>query len=350
MRRLREILDEYGRLRKLQIHCLSLNDFKEEPESHFGRIQNGHFIGCSGNKVGFALKAIELARNYPNSSVVVGHLHLSPVAWGLKKMGFIRSYILVTYGIEAWREATFLDQRAARCATYIVTISDYTAREFCSHNGIPRYHCRIVPPSLSEEEIGCPTPAYASTNAQLKVLTVGRLSTGDRNKGIDFLIRGVAKVHNDGINVHLTVVGDGDGLPRLQELAATLGLSEKMISFLGIISDKELDDLYRDCGVFAMPSKKEGFGIVFLEAMRFGKPCIGGNHGAIPEIIKHGVNGYLVDYGNVDQLACYLGEFFRSPRLRHELGQRGYEKVKDGYLFTHMQAKWFAVLDELNRC
>ena len=104
---------------------------------------------------------------------------------------------------------------------------------------------------------------------------------------------------------------------------------------------------YQACDVFAMPSKKEGFGIVFLEAMRYGKPCIGGNHGGTPEVITHGVDGYLVDYGDVDQLARYLIEFSSRPELRQAMGKKGYEKVKTRHLFSHMRANWFALLDEL---
>jgi len=96
-----------------------------------------------------------------------------------------------------------------------------------------------------------------------------------------------------------------------------------------------------------MPSKKEGFGIVFLEAMRYGKPCIGGNYGGTPEVITHGVDGYLVNYGDVDQLVRYLVEFSQRPEIRRGMGLKGYEKVKARYLFSHMRDKWFALLDEL---
>jgi glycosyltransferase involved in cell wall biosynthesis len=81
--------------------------------------------------------------------------------------------------------------------------------------------------------------------------------------------------------------------------------------------------------------------------MRHGKPCIGGNHGGIPEVIDHGIDGYLVDHGNVEQLAQYLTDFSQRPAFRQAMGLRGYEKVKARYLFTHMRDNWFGFLDEV---
>ena len=133
-------------------------------------------------------------------------------------------------------------------------------------------------------------------------------------------------------------------LPRLKELALHLGL-DGHVTFLGAVSDERLRLLYQECDVFALPSKGEGFGIVFLEAMRQGKPCIGGNHGGTPEVIEHGVDGYIVNYGDVEQLAHYLVEFFHKPELRRHMGLKGYQKVKASYLFSRMRNDWFDLLD-----
>ena len=112
------------------------------------------------------------------------------------------------------------------------------------------------------------------------------------------------------------------------------------------VPDEKLCLLYQECDVFAMPSSKEGFGIVFLEAMRHGKPCIGGNHGGTPEVIDHGVDGYLVNYGDVAQLTRYVVELSQNADLRRDMGLKGYQKVKAGYLFPHMRDNWFSLLNQ----
>ena len=144
----------------------------------------------------------------------------------------------------------------------------------------------------------------------------------------------------------MRIVGDGDDKGSLENLVARLGL-DGQVDFVGWVPEDKLHHFYQTCDVFAMPSKKEGFGIVFLEAMRYGKPCIGGNYGGTPEVITHGVDGYLVNYGDVDQLVRYLVEFSQRPEIRRGMGLKGYEKVKARYLFSHMRDKWFALLDEL---
>lgn len=346
MRRLWEIVSAYGETRECQVCCLSLVDWREERELQSHPVKHAGFSGCRANKLTFVLRAIGHVMTYPDSLVVVGHIRQAPVAWVLKRLGLIRSYILVTYGIDAWTQVPWLQREAARCAVRIAAITWYTAKEFCKHNGVALERFRIIPPSLAEDEInplGRRVPK--DDTGELGVLTVGRLSIDDRPKGIDTLIEAVGKARSNGANISLIVVGDGDDMSRLRDLTTRLGL-DAQVAFLGAVPDDRLQQLYQECDVFAMPSKKEGFGIVFLEAMRFGKPCIGGNHGGIPEVIDHGVDGYLVGYGDVDRLARYLVEFSQNPELRRDMGLKAYKKVKSEYLFPHMADKWFSLLDE----
>lgn len=344
MRRLREILTMYGEIRGYQLHSLSLVDVEEQKDLHHRSVEQGVFVGCRGKKVLFTLRAICTAWRYPADLVIVGHIGQVPVAWLMRKLGLIQSYILVLYGLEAWKRAEWFDMWGVQGATCIVAITKHTAQEFCKRNGVPLNRVQVIPPTLAEEKIEVPCGGQGLRDS-LSILTVGRLSAGEY-KGIDTLINAVERARSKGAKVHLDVVGDGDDLPRLLELVSGMNLNG-CVAFLGAISDESLQQRYQECDVFAMPSKWEGFGIVFLEAMRYGKPCIGGNHGGTPEVIAHGVDGYLVDHGNVERLADYLIEFSSKPGLRGEMGLRGHEKVRAEYLFWHMRANWFSLLDGL---
>jgi glycosyltransferase involved in cell wall biosynthesis len=197
---------------------------------------------------------------------------------------------------------------------------------------------------VAEEQIELPDDSQRG-HGDLRILTVGRLSIADRYKGIDILIKAIEEARTEGANVRLTVIGNGDDIPRLRELTSHLGLDSHVTFFEGV-PDERLYLLYQECDVFAMPSSKEGFGIVFLEAMRHGKACIGGNHGGTPEVIDHEVDGYLVDYGDVAQLTHYLVELSQNVELRRDMGLKGYQKVKAGYLFPHMRDNWFSLLNQ----
>ena len=89
------------------------------------------------------------------------------------------------------------------------------------------------------------------------------------------------------------VAGDGDGREKLQQMAMQQGLADR-VKFIGKVSETELPDLYRAADVFVMPSTGEGFGIVFLEAMRSGIPVIGGNGDGSMDPLRDGTAGYAV--------------------------------------------------------
>jgi len=100
----------------------------------------------------------------------------------------------------------------------------------------------------------------------------------------------------------IDVVSDGDDRIRLEEKIHKMGLSND-VTFWGFLSKEKLNTTYRDCDAFVLPSRQEGFGITFLEAMQWRRPCIGGKHGGIPEVIVDGETGFLVEYNHVDEPA-----------------------------------------------
>ena len=106
-------------------------------------------------------------------------------------------------------------------------------------------------------------------------------------------------------------MGDGNDRPRLESRARSLGLSHA-VSFAGRVGDDELAALYDRCRFFVMPSRDEGFGLVFLEAMRAGKACIGAR-GAAAEIIEHDVTGLIVDPDRHEDLAAAVFRLFDEP-------------------------------------
>ena len=346
MRRLVEVLAAYKLRNKCSLDCLSLGDEGFVAERHGHPAICDTFIGTKGSKVKFALKALKLARKHRLSLVVIGHVGLAPIGWGLKRLGLIRSYVIIVYGVEVWRTLPWYDRCAVRNAKYIVSITEFTGREFCRHNGFPFAHIKVIPPVLVEDDISQPL-RKALGGGILRVLTVGRLSISDRDKGFDVLIRAVREARDGIANIQLLIVGDGEDVDRLRRLVSSHDLDAE-VTFLGAIGDERLRQLYEECDLFVMPSKKEGFGIVFIEAMRYGKPCIGGKHGGTPEVITDGVDGYLVDYGDVKQLARYLVELSKRSDLRLSMGMKGYEKVKSRFLFPHMRDHWFALLDKLS--
>jgi glycosyltransferase involved in cell wall biosynthesis len=268
------------------------------------------------------------------------------VALLIRLLGATRRYGIVLHGIEAWVRAEWKDRLAARWADVVIATTRYTASEFSQRNGVSPEKLRVVPLALGDNAV---QDALGHANSKpVRLLTVGRLASSERYKGVDTLMHAMARLADAGVKVELDVVGTGDDLNRFRRLAADIGVSNH-VHFVGHVSDERLQELYACCDVFAMPSKGEGFGIVFLEAMRNGKPCIGGNHGGTPEVIDDGVTGFLVEHGDVYGLAEKIRKLVESPELRSRMGSEGKLKVQRHYLFDCFDRNWRLLLDDLLR-
>lgn len=147
----------------------------------------------------------------------------------------------------------------------------------------------------------------------LRIVFIGNIIP---RKGLHVLLEALDRV--GGKAWHLDVVGSGAVEPaymgRIEEQIAQLGMAGQVTLF-GPISDAMLIERLEAAHVLCVPSYYEGFGIIYLEAMAFGLPAIGGASGAAHEIIRDGENGYLISSGNVTQLAAKLRGLLRDPGL-----------------------------------
>ncbi|MDD5556468.1 MAG: glycosyltransferase family 4 protein [bacterium] len=113
--------------------------------------------------------------------------------------------------------------------------------------------------------------------------------------------------------------------------------------FPGCVTGEEKRDMFAACDVYAMPSKSDTFGIVYLEAWLARKPVIGAMAGGVPEVIEDGVDGFLVPFSHVQMLAEYLWKLVNDGGLRDAMGARGYDKV----FALHTWDRKYALLRDL---
>ena len=177
-------------------------------------------------------------------------------------------------------------------------------------------------------------------------LIVGRIMKSERYKGHDQLIQSWADVRRRVADAQLVIVGRGDDIPRLQALARQQGV-EGSVLFTGPVNDHTLHAIYQRVALFAMPSRAEGFGIVYLEAMLHRLPCIGSFHDAAGEIIVDGETGFLVDQNDVSNLAEKMIELLENPVLRCQLGCNGFERLHQRFSFERFQTRISELLNEL---
>jgi len=149
----------------------------------------------------------------------------------------------------------------------------------------------------------------------------------DYNKGAIHLLQAVEKLRRGRENVVLV----GIGLPTKEWRRQRSLLHETCLLDLGYVSEDEKRDAFAACDLFVMPSRYDSFGIVYLEAWRSGKPVIGANVGAIPEVIEDKKDGLLVEFGNVDQLASAIDYLLNQPGRCKKMGEAGRKKVVERY-------------------
>ncbi len=304
-------------------YCVSLNDSTDMLRHHPVMPAAVNVWGADRSK----LKLIAYALvGMPFTDILfVGHVGQAPVAYLLKKLGQVRSYYVILHGIEAWNRIAFLKRHALSGADAIIATTRFTAEECARLNNIPADHFQIIPLCADERSIA--PSANFRLNGEFKLLCVARQDTTERYKGFEQIFHAIVLLKPYHRRIHLNLVGSGDDQSRLKSVANKLGL-QSQITFWGTLSDEDLSAAYEDCDVYVMPSKKEGFGIVFLEAMRHGKPCIGGNHGGTPDVIEHGRSGYLVEYEDVSMLAKDISKLAEDASLRRSMGATGREMVK----------------------
>jgi glycosyltransferase involved in cell wall biosynthesis len=289
--------------------------------------------GCGGRRAAFVWHAYRLARRtHRPVRVVVLHAHLIPAAWAAVRRGATLVPVLV--GVEAWRPLSWARRRMFRRAPRAIAISHHTAARFRAAN--PRFA------SMPIDVCWPPTPSHADARdhaihqRQPFALIVARLSAEDRYKGHDLLIDVWPTVRAAVPGARLVIAGTGDDQERLRARVAEAGLSDA-IELVGRQTPSDLQALYRDCAFFVMPSRHEGFGLAFLEAMAAGAACIGAR-GAAEEIIVAESTGLIVDPDRPSDVCDAVIRLFGDASLRARFGEAGRRRAEEVFTMERFTA------------
>jgi phosphatidyl-myo-inositol dimannoside synthase len=258
--------------------------------------------------------------------LLIGQINLLPVALAARLLNPRIRIIMFVHGDEAWndpvyRRMRFYEPWLCRRLDRIAAVSRYTARRMAGAFHLPDDLFFYFPNAVDERGQSLPLPRSAT------LLSVCRLAAHDKGKHIDALIRAMPQVRQALPEARLRVVGAGVLLDELKALALSLGLADA-VQFDGRVSTADLERAYLEAGAFAMPSSKEGFGIVFLEAWQHGLPVICGTMDAAHEVISDGIDGFAVHHDDIGQLAEKIGFLLGHPDIAREMAAKGAEKVK----------------------
>lgn len=311
------------------------------PDTRYFGPRGRTYVACGGSRPAFVRRIVKSLRSRYDL-VIAGHVNFAPLV-----VAHSGARVTLIYGIDAWARLPWARRVSLQRSHSVLAISRFTADAAIRANDVDPHKVDVVAccldPFLSDPgqpADGGDFPGLAKNS----LLTVSRLSLAESSKGHDIILRALPRVLASVPDATYAVVGEGDLKPVLERLSCELGLRDH-VRFLGALPDADVQRCYRTCTAYVMPSKWEGFGLVFLEAMAHARPVIAGQVDAAPEVV--GDTALLVDPGDVDALAQTIIRLLGSPELQSRLGRAGRARLDEHFRYDHFRASF---MNRLERC
>jgi len=338
-------------------HIIAFNEGADSGK-HYKTFKNINYKTSTLNKLKFVFHVYSALLKRRYTTIFFDHVNLAWILFPVVRLGFVR-YVVRLNGIEVfppkpdWQGKLGL-QNAALC----LAISEFTKQQVSSI--FPELKITVVDLSLdpvrseqiqlSDDLIEMQLTAVDGSQTVLGnrvILHVGRMAEDERYKGQDVLIQAMPYLSEEYSDVQLVLVGQGNDMGRLLALAREQSPDVQSRIFMpGFVSEKQLDDLYQCAYLFAMPSRGEGFGLVYVEAMSRGKPCVASRIDAAQFVVKDEVTGLLVnDPFDPKSVATTLLNLLRDPQKARLFGAAGYELAKTYYSYPSFRDRFIETLE-----
>jgi phosphatidylinositol alpha-1,6-mannosyltransferase len=296
--------------------------------------------GFGKDRVAFLRRFAEIAA-HPPDLLLNGYINLFPLAAALKALRPKCRQVLFVHGIEVWGEPKYrrlkpFEAWSVRFSTDVVAgVSRYTIGKMAAAYDLDPERFTLFPNAVDlAEEAAPPRPFWRSLGRAPRLLSVGRLDPLEVDKGFPTVLRSLVLLRTRYPDLRYAIVGDGSIRPLLEAMATELGVAD-MVDFLGRLSDEARTTQYNEADIFVLPSKKEGFGIVFLEAWQHGLPIVCGNKDASPEVVNDGEDGFTVDPDSAEAVASAISKLLDDEALSHRFVEAGLVKTRKFYTNAH---------------
>ena len=288
-------------------------------------------FGSKKNKIRFLGRICYYLIRFRPSIVIIGHLNFAPIALLVRLLSGAKCIVLL-HGIEAWEER----KRLKWCYRYIDefwAVSNYTSRLFVNTNNVNEVKLKTIFNTLPSD-----WPIKKGVYKSF-FFSVARLDTSEGYKGIDLTINAVAQLQVllRKENFQYIIVANGDDVQRHKTMVSDLKI-EDIVVFKSNVTDDELQQLYKDCSFFILPSTGEGFGIVYLEAMACGKACVGAYGCGAEDVIADGVTGYLLK-PSIEAISNTIRTLISDKELLERMGKAGLLRLKAKFIYSRFQER-----------
>lgn len=278
------------------------------------------FKGFNRNRVTFSISSFFQA--FSCHTIILAHINLLPLACIIKLFSPSKRIVLIAHGIEVWRTMNILQKYFLNKHVIIWAVSEFTKNQLILNNQIEEDRIIILNNCLDpffrvpgNEKYKNSKPNKACRILPGKVVfTLARLSAQEYEKGYDLVIQCMPRLleSHPGLKYLIGGACGSQEKQRICNMIEALNL-QNCVSLLGYIPENALRSHYLQADVFVMPSKKEGFGLVLIEAAASGCEVIAGNQDGSTDALLNGKLGTLVDPGSAKQITDALLEVLGSP-------------------------------------
>jgi len=261
----------------------------------------------------------------------------------LKLLPFFRAgsarVTLFLHGIEAWKTPDPLTRKMLRSVDCFLVNSEYTWNRFLTHNP----DLASATPRIVQLGLGSISSTTEPPIAPPAALMVSRLRKSEDYKGHREVISAFSHVSKRVPAAELWIAGDGDLRAELEGFARDRGDSER-IRFFGSVSEEEKLKLLESARCLVMPSRGEGFGLVYLEAMRVGRPCLVSTLDAGREVVNPPEAGLAINPSDTEELGNALSRLLSDGNEWQDWSNRARRRYEENFTGAHFQARLVAAI------
>jgi teichuronic acid biosynthesis glycosyltransferase TuaC len=301
---------------------------------NFGLSTAGGFLGAwLLNRVRALHRRAPIDVIHAHAALPCGHA----AAFLSKRFGV--PFVITVHGLDVFNSCFESGVSAARRRDASLQVYKSASHVICISNKVQQLILDRAGNAVSTSVVynGADPAVFSPASApeqQESLLIVGNLLRG---KGQELVLRAMARLKARHPHLQCKMIGEGADRERFAQLARDLGLGDQ-VHFLGRRSRSEVAAAMRDCTVFVLPSRYEGLGCVYLEAMACGKPVIGCRGQGIDEIIEHGVNGWLIPIDGLDELEQGLHILLGDSDRRRQIGEAARRTIVGSLTLAHQAA------------
>lgn len=307
----------------VQSTVYSMYDKNTDRDSRY--LSKEQFKGFGGKRESFVVQSF--LSGLKADVIILSHIHLINIVYFIKKIHPHKKIYLLAHGIEIWKKLSDAKLKMLNQLNKIICVSEFTAQKIMDMHHIPTDRIEILNNCLDPfyhlsnqfEKPQNLLDRYQLNREHLILFSLSRLSSSEKYKGYDHTIELLPKLLESYPNLVYLLAGKWDTAEknRLDDLITKNNL-QNYIKMIGFIDEAELTEHFLLSDLFILPSKKEGFGIVFIEAMASGLRVIAGNKDGSVDALRGGALGVLVDPDDQQEILTSICSLLRHVQTQQE--------------------------------